>query len=192
VTLGLAVADDKAIYLAIESKGLAFLESDPCEPTLESKLVRLQKDPEIALLVAGGLEHWQYVWRHYKCQESLDRAAAEVARLLELDDCMTSKNQAFGRLVGYDAETARCLRVDRSLCTVAAKVTRAYLRDVEPIGKCKLACKARRQALEAIKSGEDPLDAITRAIEAQFPHEDLRMPVCTAILRAPQDREALG
>ena len=183
MTLGLAVADDDAIYLAIESKGLARLKSKPGVQPLKSKLEVLQRNPEIALLMAGGLDHWQYVCHHYKCQNSLDSAADEVACLL--DQFTGPNNEAFGRLVGYDRGKARCIKVDRPLETTAAKQSEANLRDVDAIGKYKLACKARRQALEAIQSGEDPLDAITRAIEAQFPHEDLWGPVCTHILRPP-------
>ena len=188
--MGLAVADDDAIYLAIESKGLACLRSDPGVPTLQSKLVELQRNPKIAMLVAGGLKHWQDVLRLYKCQDSLDGAAAKVARLL--NECMKPKNQAFGRVVGYDRGKARCLRVDRCLNTTGAKLSEANLREVDAIGDPGLACEARRQTLEAIRNGEYPLCAILRAIEAQFPHERLRMPVCTAILRAPQDQETLG
>lgn len=188
MTLGLATLDnDGSIILAIESKGLP-------GPGLHSKILRLRDTPATRLMVAGGLDHWEYVLSHFCGGSSLHAVCADVVRLL--DRCMTQANQAFGLLCGFGANGIPvCHRIDREIDTTATvcKTFQFTTGTVQEIGEPDLARSAKQQAESAIARDHDRCRTLVSAIlerlpkegtpDEQLQHEHTRGPVHVEVLR---------
>ena len=181
MTLALATEDAYGIYLAIESEGLPAAGPAPTHLVLSSKLLDLQSAPEVAVLAAGGLEHWCYVAANYVKQSSVTAAAIEVKRLLDL--CMGQQNQAFGLVCGYENGASKCFRVNRFQNTPEATNEEVSLSIVQPLGAPDHTSAAQDCATNSIGNGINKLMALVQAIEKRFPGQLIRRPVHVRIMR---------
>ena len=176
MSLGLAVAHQNAIYLAIESEGLQ-------SGVLASKLISLQHQPEFMLLVTGGLDHWRFVCENYRSQPTAQEACAEIVRLL--NDCTTPNNQAFCLMCGFEGGRPICFRINRSKGEPATSWIVVSLDTVQPIGSGEHVTAAKLSAESAIGKGVPAAQALCEAIKSRIPGNDVRGPVEMYILRIP-------
>ncbi len=163
MTLGLAVGDRSGLYLAIESAGLPL----PANWPLLAKVHDLQSNPLVAMLTAGGLEHWKDVVQQFRPQASLASAVAEVKRIL--NDRMGPQNQAYGLLCGYVNGSPKCYRINRALGDNSASSAEEPLSSTRCLGDPTLAHKAAQIADKAIHQGQEKLLALVEAIQEQLP-----------------------
>lgn len=183
MTLGLAVADAHGIYLAIESEGLptAGSSSSHLLPLLlDSKILQLQTAPEVTALCAGGLAHWLYVADHYKKQPTLVDATTEIMRLL--DGCMSSENQAYGLICGFENIVPKCYRINCFLGNVSAIKQEESLDNVRAIGDPALAQLATVSASHAIGKGTEKLLSLVEAIQQRLPAKGIRGPIHVRVM----------
>jgi len=188
MSLGLVVADNDRIILAAESEGLE-------RHVILSKLRKLQDEPELAIVVTGGLEHWKCVFDSYRAQPNINAACTEIARLLDAN--MTPSNQAFGLLCGYENGNPICCRIDRSVGTTATSCCKETLGSLQVIGHLNHAEPARLHAEAAIHEGTPPEQALHEAIQSRIPGQYVQEPVETMIISraepaASPDRSPLG
>lgn len=180
MTLGLAFATADQIFLGIESQGL------PCPgPELRSglpavmisKILFLQKSPEVAVLTAGGLDHWAEVYTKYteEKKRSVTEVANELARLL--DACMNSKNQAFGLVCGFEESKPNCIRLNREVGSTCCSLKAESLDELQGIGMVNHANAARDVANAAMGQGMSPGIAILQAIKSRLPSAGHRLPI---------------
>jgi hypothetical protein len=186
MTLGLAVGEEDAIYLAIESEGLPTSCRGPGSLPgsrrllLESKIIDLQFDPSFSVLCAGGLDHWCHVAANYLRRQTLLEAAEEIRELL--DCCMTPNNRAFGVVCGFVKGVATCYRIDRDQAAHATISDNAIALDhVEPIGLYDQ--QATSLAKQLIASGTDKLHAIVAGIDSQIGQRLVRRPIHVRIMQ---------
>ncbi len=168
MSLGLVTADADGIYLAAESEGLR------CG-LITSKIRLLQSDPEFAIVVTGGLEHWRYVFTSFRWQPNLRATCDEIARLL--NENMNRTNQAYGLLCGYEGDQPVWYRITRSVGSEVSRWYKGRLTAVEMIGIEEHAVAARQNAEAAILRGNRPEQALREAIESRIPGEGVRGPV---------------
>ena len=173
MSLGLAVAHENTIYLAIESQGLP-------SGMLRSKLIHLQDQPALMLLVTGGLDHWCYVRGNYRSQTTLQEARDEVMRLL--DECTEIENEACCLLCGFEDGHPICCRINK-LEGEPLTTCMAPLDTVQPIGIFEHAAAAKLSAERALADGVPAEQALRNAIESRIPGNRVRGPVETHILR---------
>ncbi len=175
MSLGLVVANDDNIVLAAESEGLQY-------GVISSKLRKLQDDPELAIVVTGGLEHWRCVFDTYRTQLNVDAACTEVVRLLNVN--MGTSNQAYGILCGYDNGNPVFFRINRPIDAIETTISsKETLRSVQVIGHSDHAEAAQTTAETAISRGTDPENALREAIKSRIPGNYLRAPVMTMVIR---------
>lgn len=177
MSLGLIAASSDRIYLASESEGL---ESG----IFDSKVRCLQVNPTFAIVVAGGLIHWSYVFDEYNRQHNLESSCNLVVRLLNV--CMTSSNQAFGRLCGYENNEPVCYFIDRHVGEHEARSIRIPLTSPFAVGLPAHAEAAVSFAIDLIKEGVRPDDALRRAIDSRMPAEGLQMPIQRFVIDRPE------
>lgn len=118
MTLGIAVKIGNQILMGIDSKGVPV----PCDSRNRrsqnvrsvfcSKLLFLQRDPDIVVLCAGGTEHWADVKDDFQRQPTLLKTRDRVIEILY--PYTRDGGQAFGLLCGFDGNTPRCFRIDGS------------------------------------------------------------------------------
>ncbi len=108
MSLGLAIADDKRIYLAIENKGINCPEGNP---PISSKIIHLQKNPEVKMLVTGGLYHWRDVVCRYRPKTAMEEIRDEIIDVLEkVTECC---NVACALILGYKNGKPICYRINK-------------------------------------------------------------------------------
>ena len=108
MSLGLAIADGKRIYMATESRGI---NCSWGTPPISSKIISLQKKPEIKMLVTGGLYHWRDVMNKYVPKTTIEEARDEIIRRLE--DVTECCNEACALILGYKKGEPICYRINK-------------------------------------------------------------------------------
>lgn len=144
MSLGLVVSDGEKIFLAIESKGLD-------SGLISSKLHELQREPELVILVTGGIEHWQYVFDHYKHSCSIEDAQQQIEKLLR--ECTGIFNYAHCLLCGFGNKKPICYRIDKTQNYEGISSKIESLENVQPVGFVSLAVTATQQANMYLNNG---------------------------------------
>ncbi len=175
MSLGLAVSDGKKIYLAIESKGLDSM-------LIPSKLHELQLEPDLVILVTGGIEHWRYVFNHYKFSSSIEDAQLQIKQLLS--DCTSIVNDAHCLLCGFANKKPVCYRIDKTQNDEDVSSKTESLEDVQPVGFVSLAVKATLQANMYLDNGIEFEVALKKAINDLMPHSELVPPIETKVMHS--------
>jgi len=185
MTLGLATGDQHWLYLAIESAGIPMPSLPGYPRPLGSKLIEIQADPVIAVLVSGGLWNWREVAESYASQPPQHQPLRETADAIDtrLKQCpkpdICDRPPSFGLVCGFEEETAICYRVSSLDCE---SPSRLELRrgTVVPIGITDggVAEDAAEEARRAIvDSGVSPPEAIEAAIRNRLHLPTLKDPV---------------
>lgn len=183
MTLGIAYADDKAIYLAIEHCGLPAIgprEFGLQSSQIGSKAIVLQRNPEVAVLLAGGLTHWAYVINKYLPQKAVYEAAAELARLL--DQCMQEHNCAFGLVCGYEKGNPACFRVERDVNNKHTEICQGEIKNQPQFVGSNVSDPAG-SVDSKILNGSRPPDAIMTTIRDRLDGKILVGPIDEMVIR---------
>lgn len=166
MSLGLVAAYNNKIIMVTESEGVS-------NDLLISKIIELQSNPLIVILVTGGLIHWHHVKINYSSQPHLNSAFKHVCDLLNSN--MTFKNQAYGLLCGFESNKPVYYRINRSI-NESLHHTRGEL-SLEEIGDPNYAKAAKIIASKKLDSGVDVSTALVDTIESFFPADNIKPPV---------------
>jgi hypothetical protein len=147
VSLGIAVADELGIYLAIECAGVG-IQMGSDRQVLDSKIIKIQDG--IFALGTGWLINWLYVRNHYRAQYSIEGAAREITGLLKRSVELHPEDPwAYGRVCGYRGEEPVIFNVsanrEKSNVFDCSEVRNPY--EIQPIGLWELVTQSLKNII---------------------------------------------
>jgi hypothetical protein len=165
MTLGLATADNSAIYLAIESSGSP------------NKAIVVSDSPKIVLLISNLLSCWLNITSLkglYNGKPLTDKIAEDLKNKLHASTSTQGKDaEAFGLLCGYNNDLPTCYRYHSVLPDISkppdtsVSIGLNLTSDVQELGAQPYAALAKDRAKLLINSGTSPQCALEVSITEQ-------------------------